>query len=137
ERAVRPQGDHHQHTGRPGHPRRQRGGQPERLLIRHPARRMIGRTPSPPRHRKGPAVMSRHAPSRRELFAAAAALGLGTAPFHRALAAQAAADPPGPVTPAMVKDAEWVAGIKLTDAERKSVAAGMTQALRDYAALYK
>jgi Asp-tRNA(Asn)/Glu-tRNA(Gln) amidotransferase A subunit family amidase len=79
-----------------------------------------------------------HAPSRRELFAAAAALGFGSATFHRAVAATAAAaDPPGTVTPEMIKNAEWVAGVELTDAQRKAAAAGMTGALRDFAALHK
>src|SRR5439155_20148985 len=76
--------------------------------------------------------------SRRELFAAAAALGFGSATFHRAVAATAAAaDPPGPVTPEMVKNAEWVAGITLTEDQRKAAAAGLTQTLRDFAALHK
>jgi len=61
--------------------------------------------------------------SRRELFAAAAALGIGTPTFHRAVAAAAAQEPKGVViTAEMVKNAEWVAGVTLTDEERKSVA---------------
>jgi Asp-tRNA(Asn)/Glu-tRNA(Gln) amidotransferase A subunit family amidase len=62
--------------------------------------------------------------SRRDLLAAAAALGIGTAPFHRAVAAAAAAQPKADlITADMVRDAEWVAGITLTDDERKAVAA--------------
>lgn len=66
--------------------------------------------------------------SRRELFAAAAALGIGSVTFQRAVAttaalAQAKAEP---ITAEMVKNAEWVAGIVLNDDERKSVASRMT-----------
>jgi Asp-tRNA(Asn)/Glu-tRNA(Gln) amidotransferase A subunit family amidase len=75
-------------------------------------------------------------PSRRELFAAAAAVGVGTPTFHRAVAAEvAAADPVTDVTPEMVKAAEWVAGVELTDDQRQQVAAEMTQTVRNRAAL--
>ncbi|HXD88442.1 MAG TPA: amidase [Urbifossiella sp.] len=76
-------------------------------------------------------------PSRRELLAAAAALGVGNAVFRRAVAAEALAEAAGPVTAAMVKNAEWIAGITLTDDQRKEVAGAMTRALRDFAALHK
>ena len=77
-------------------------------------------------------------PSRRQLFAAAAAVGIGTTTFHRAVAATvAAAEPVTKVTPEMVRDAEWVAGVELTDDQRKLVAAEMTQTLRNRAALLK
>jgi Asp-tRNA(Asn)/Glu-tRNA(Gln) amidotransferase A subunit family amidase len=82
--------------------------------------------------------MTPHAPTRRQLLAAAAALGVGTTPFHRALAAAAQkADAPGTVTPEMVAGAEWVAGVKLTEEQRKAVAGGMTQWLRNFAELHK
>jgi Asp-tRNA(Asn)/Glu-tRNA(Gln) amidotransferase A subunit family amidase len=75
-------------------------------------------------------------PDRRQLFRAVAGLGLGTATFHRALVAQVG-DPPrkdGPVTVTaeMVKNAEWVAGITLTDAQRTSAAASLTRTFRGY-----
>ncbi len=80
-------------------------------------------------------------PSRRDLLAAAAAVGIGNATFHRAVAATAAtaaaAQPEGGVTAEMVKGAEWVAGITLTEAERKTVASEMTRTLRQIAALNK
>lgn len=61
--------------------------------------------------------------SRREVLAAVAALGIGTTTFHRSVAATVAAQPKGEgITPEMVKNAEWVAGITLTDEERKNVA---------------
>src|SRR6516162_3809204 len=50
--------------------------------------------------------------SRRSALAVLGTAGLGTAVFQRALAATAQG---GPVTPQMVADAEWVAGIKLTE----------------------
>jgi hypothetical protein len=76
--------------------------------------------------------------SRRDLFAAAAAVGVGGTTFQRAAAATAAAQPKGAeVTPEMVQSAEWVAGITLSDAERKAVAGGLTNALRNVAALNK
>ncbi len=76
-------------------------------------------------------------PDRRQLFRAVAGLGVGTATFHRALVAQVG-DPPkqdGPVqvTAEMVKNAEWVAGITLSDAQRTSAAATLTRTLRGYA----
>jgi Asp-tRNA(Asn)/Glu-tRNA(Gln) amidotransferase A subunit family amidase len=76
-----------------------------------------------------------HAPTRRDLFVAAAAVGIGTPTFHRAVAATAAvADA---VTPEMIRDAEWVAGLQLTDDQRKQVAAAMTRVLADFAALHQ
>lgn len=76
-------------------------------------------------------------PTRRDLFAAAAGLGFGTPTFHRAVAAAAveAADPPAAVTPEMVKNAEWVAGIELTDRQREQVASGLTQTIRGFTTL--
>jgi Asp-tRNA(Asn)/Glu-tRNA(Gln) amidotransferase A subunit family amidase len=77
-------------------------------------------------------------PSRRDLLAAAAALGIGSATFQRALAAESEkAEFPSTVTVEMVKNAEWVAGIRLDDSERKGVATSMTQVLRDFAAMHK
>ena len=81
--------------------------------------------------------MKQTALSRRDLLAAATALGIGNTTFQRAIAAEALAEPGGPVTAEMVKNAEWIAGITLTDAQRKEAAGGMTRALRDFAALHK
>ena len=61
--------------------------------------------------------------SRRELFAAAAAVGVGGVTFQRAVAATAAQPKVEAVTAEMVQGAEWVAGIALTDAERKELGA--------------
>ena len=75
-------------------------------------------------------------PDRRGLLRAAAALGLGNSTFHRAVAAEAgraATDPPT-ITPEMVGNAEWVAGVTLTDEQRTAVAAALTRTARGLAA---
>ena len=56
--------------------------------------------------------------SRRSALAILGRAGIGTAVFRRALAATAGS---GPVSPQMVADAEWVAGIKLTEPQREAV----------------
>jgi Asp-tRNA(Asn)/Glu-tRNA(Gln) amidotransferase A subunit family amidase len=72
-------------------------------------------------------------PSRRQLFGVVAGLGVGSAVFQRALAAQA--QPDNKVTPEMVQQAEWIAGLKFTDDERKSLATALTQTLREFEAI--
>ena len=57
--------------------------------------------------------------TRRQALAILGAAGIGTGVFQRALAAKAAE---GPISPEMVADAEWVAGIKLTPAQREAAA---------------
>jgi Asp-tRNA(Asn)/Glu-tRNA(Gln) amidotransferase A subunit family amidase len=70
-------------------------------------------------------------PNRRELLASLAALGIGPAVFHRAAVA-IAAEPtrPAEITAEMVKQAEWVASVSLTDNERIQVARNLTRTLR-------
>jgi Asp-tRNA(Asn)/Glu-tRNA(Gln) amidotransferase A subunit family amidase len=58
--------------------------------------------------------------SRRQLFQALAAAGVGTAVFQRAVAAEAESAPT--ITPQLVERAEWVAGIELSEEDRKTVA---------------
>ena len=73
-------------------------------------------------------------PDRRQLLHTLAALGIGTAAFQRAAVAEVArADEPPRVTAEMVKNAEWVAGLTLTDDQRKAVAFTLTRTLRGYA----
>jgi Asp-tRNA(Asn)/Glu-tRNA(Gln) amidotransferase A subunit family amidase len=55
--------------------------------------------------------------TRRRALAILGGAGIGTAVFQRALAAKAAA---GPISPEMVADAEWIAGITLTPAQREA-----------------
>ena len=77
--------------------------------------------------------------TRRTVIQAAAGFGFGSLAFQRALAAQLLPDDPlkqnaearpTKVTPEMVKQAEWIAGITLTDAQREAAAAGLTGLLR-------
>ncbi len=55
--------------------------------------------------------------TRRRALAILGSAGIGTGVFQRALAAGAG---DGPVSPEMVADAEWIAGIKLTPAQREA-----------------
>jgi Asp-tRNA(Asn)/Glu-tRNA(Gln) amidotransferase A subunit family amidase len=74
---------------------------------------------------------------RRQVFHAIAALGVGTIAFQRALASEVVqddakpepSDGPKTITAEMVQNAEWIAGLTLTEAERKQLAAGLTRSL--------
>ena len=72
---------------------------------------------------------------RRTILKALAALGAGTATFRRALAAQSAAA--GKVTPEMIKQAEWIAGLELTEKERESAAKEVQESLGSFLELRK
>ncbi|QEL15041.1 amidase [Limnoglobus roseus] len=65
-------------------------------------------------------------PDRRELLTTLAGLGVGTTIFQRALVASAQENPTG-ITAEMVKNAEWVAGITLSDEQRAQVATVLTR----------
>ena len=73
--------------------------------------------------------------SRRTLVKGLAGLGIGTATFRRALAAQAAQA--GAVTPEMIKQAEWIAGLNLTEEERASTVRSLSRSLSSFAELRK
>jgi Asp-tRNA(Asn)/Glu-tRNA(Gln) amidotransferase A subunit family amidase len=64
--------------------------------------------------------MRRLPPTRRRCLQALAALGIGSATFQRALAA--AADEEKKVTIEMIQQAEWIAGIRLSEEDRKALA---------------
>ena len=68
--------------------------------------------------------------NRRQLFGAVAAIGIGSGAFQRALAAQAEpevkTEPLKAITKEMIQNAEWIAGITLTDDERKRIARTLT-----------
>lgn len=66
--------------------------------------------------------------TRRSALAVLGSAGIGTAVFQRALAATAEG---GPVSPQMIADAEWVAGIKLTEPQRKAVVNAFKFARKD------
>ncbi len=72
---------------------------------------------------------------RRTLLKGLAGLGIGSATFRRALAAQAAQA--GTVTPEMIKQAEWIAGLNLTEEERASTVRSLTRSLSSFAELRK
>jgi Asp-tRNA(Asn)/Glu-tRNA(Gln) amidotransferase A subunit family amidase len=72
---------------------------------------------------------------RRAVLKALAGLGVGSVTFRRALAAQASQA--GTVTPDMIKQAEWIAGLALTEAERTSTARSVARSLRTFADLRK
>ena len=72
---------------------------------------------------------------RRTVLKGLTALGIGSATFRRALAAQAAQA--GAVTPEMIREAEWIAGLDLTDDERTASARSITSHLRSFDLLRK
>jgi Asp-tRNA(Asn)/Glu-tRNA(Gln) amidotransferase A subunit family amidase len=76
-----------------------------------------------------------HRITRRSLVGVLAGLGVGTATFQRALAA-AAEDAPD-ITAQMIEQAEWIAGIELSDDERRSVAEGVKHDQQKIATLRK
>lgn len=64
---------------------------------------------------------------RRKFLQALTATGIGTATFHRSLAAQVSKQ--GGLTSAMVADAAWIAGIELTEEEQEQVARAVDRQL--------
>ena len=72
---------------------------------------------------------------RRAVLKALGALGVGSEVFRRALAAQAQGA--GKVSAEMIQQAEWIAGLELTDDERKETAAALSRSLGQFAALRK
>ena len=72
---------------------------------------------------------------RRDILKATAAAGVGSVVFARALSALAAEAGPGTVTPTMVAQAEWVAGISLSDAQRELMLKDLAQLRKDVEAL--
>ena len=79
--------------------------------------------------------VSHRGPSRRAILKGLTAVGAGSLTFRRAVAAQAAQA--GTVTPEMIKQAEWIAGLELTDDERTRTARSVQQSLRSFAELRK
>ena len=73
--------------------------------------------------------------TRRAILSGLAALGVGRATFRRALAAQAAQA--GKVTPEMIKQSEWIAGLELTEKEREATAQSVQRSIAGFEALRK
>ena len=70
--------------------------------------------------------------ARRQALKSLAGIGIGTATFHRALVAQA--DELAEVTPAMIAQAEWIAGIELSEEDRETTADAIRYTLKSFAA---
>ncbi len=70
---------------------------------------------------------------RRAVLKGLAGLGIGSVAFRRAMAAQAAQA--GQITPDMIKQAEWIAGLDLTKDERTSTARSVERSLHEFAEL--
>jgi Asp-tRNA(Asn)/Glu-tRNA(Gln) amidotransferase A subunit family amidase len=77
--------------------------------------------------------MSKSDSGRRHFLKSVAAIGVGGATFQRALATQA--EPAKPLTAEMIQQAEWIAGITLTDDERKKLAEGINAQQRGFASM--
>jgi Asp-tRNA(Asn)/Glu-tRNA(Gln) amidotransferase A subunit family amidase len=71
-----------------------------------------------------------HSLPRRKALQILAGMGIGSTVFHRALAA--VAEDAKAVTPDMVRQAEWIAGIELDDGARQSAAAALDRAARGW-----
>ena len=69
-------------------------------------------------------------PSRRQLLSTLAGLGVGSTVFQRAVVAQAPKE--GRVTEEMIKQAEWIAGLKLSDDDRKALVGRINNAQRTF-----
>jgi Asp-tRNA(Asn)/Glu-tRNA(Gln) amidotransferase A subunit family amidase len=74
-------------------------------------------------------------PSRRQLMKTLAGIGVGSAVFQRAVVAQAPKE--GALTEEMIQQAEWISGLKLTEAERKALVGRINGSLRSYERLRK
>jgi Asp-tRNA(Asn)/Glu-tRNA(Gln) amidotransferase A subunit family amidase len=71
--------------------------------------------------------------SRRRVLGALAGLGIGSGVLHRAIAAQA--EKGAAITVETIKQAEWIAGLELSEKERASAAATVARAARGYGEL--
>src|ERR1051326_3020858 len=73
--------------------------------------------------------------NRRRMLSTLAGIGVGTVAFQRAVAWQA--EQSGKVTPELIQQAEWIAGITLTDEERKAIASTVESDQRRFETLRK
>ncbi len=73
--------------------------------------------------------------SRRAILAGLAGLGVGSEVFRKALAAQVAEK--AAITPEMIRQAEWISGLELSDEERKETAERMKRTLDSIESLRK
>jgi Asp-tRNA(Asn)/Glu-tRNA(Gln) amidotransferase A subunit family amidase len=73
--------------------------------------------------------------TRRQVLHRASAAGVASAVFGRALAALAAEG--SGVTAEMIRQAEWISGLDLTEEQRKLMEAGLTGTIEDFTAIRK
>lgn len=71
--------------------------------------------------------------SRRGVMGVLAGLGIGSGVMHRALAA--AVQEKGAITPEMIQQAEWIAGLELTEEERDETARAIRRSLSQFESL--
>lgn len=71
--------------------------------------------------------------SRRGVMGVLAGLGIGSGGMHRALAA--AVQEKGRITPEMIQQAEWIAGLELTEEERDETARAIRSSLSQFESL--
>ncbi len=76
-----------------------------------------------------------HPLSRRSVLQALSAIGVGSLAFQRTLAAQVAEK--GSLTAEMIKQAEWVADLELSDEEREAIAKSFGDTLASAARIRK
>src|SRR5690554_1721698 len=86
-------------------------------------------------HRSDETPLGSSTYSRRAVLGTLAGLGIGTPVFQRALAAEVERSPE--VTAEMIQQAEWIAGIELTEQERKAAAAAVTRDQQKFELLRK
>jgi Asp-tRNA(Asn)/Glu-tRNA(Gln) amidotransferase A subunit family amidase len=72
-------------------------------------------------------------PTRRDIIRLVAALGVGSSVFQRALAAQVKET--AKLTPEMIQQAEWIAGLKLSDEDRKSLVSALGESQKQFEAM--
>lgn len=72
--------------------------------------------------------------TRRQVLTALTGLGIGSAVLHRALAQQVQ-DSGKEISTEMISQAEWIAGLELSDDERKAIIGALKNSQKNYAAL--
>ncbi len=73
------------------------------------------------------------APTRRNILQVLAGLGIGTTAFQRALAADV--EKAVAITPERIEQAEWIAGLKLSEDDRKALVGALTRSQGQFRAL--
>ena len=80
-----------------------------------------------------PAIHDKPLATRRQILQVLAAGGIGSVAFQRALASRVVAA--GTVTPQMIEEAQWIAGLELNEADQASTASSVQRALGQFDAL--